>query len=291
MSSDKTALGDRIKNYESIYSHKCIPFLPVIARLDGKAFHTWTHDLERPFDKRLVDLFVETTKWLVEETQPRVGYTQSDEITLIWYSDDIESQIFFDGKINKMISVLASMTAAKFNKLVEETKNYSSPRIDPKCIAYFKPNSEGGCKHRPLAFFDCRVFQVPNLDEAANVLVWRELDATRNSIQMAAQSQFSHKQLQNKNTSELQEMLFSEKGINWNDYPDFFKRGTYVFRRKETRRLTDGEYWRIPEKHRDERDALVERSTVRSEVLPKITSIVNRVDVFFKGETPIVKDV
>jgi tRNA(His) guanylyltransferase len=105
-----------------------MPLLPVCARIDGKAFHSWTRGMERPFDERLHNLFVATTTFLVEETQAKIGYTQSDEITLIWYSDDVDSQIFFDGKIHKMVSVLASMTTGFFNaKQPEIIRGWPSP--------------------------------------------------------------------------------------------------------------------------------------------------------------------
>jgi len=267
-------LGDRMKLYEGqMAGDRCMPLLPICARLDGKAFHTWTRDLDRPYDRRLTDLMVATTRHLVDETCALVGYTQSDEISLVWYSDDVESQTFFDGKVQKMVGVLASMTTAFFNRRVG---NYGLDLI------HGEPMSP-----RPLALFDCRVWQVPSLEEAANVLVWRELDATRNSIQMAAQSKFSHKQLLNKNNEEMQEMLFKEYGINWNDYPDFFKRGTYIQRKKRVRELSAEERARIPEQHRPAEGTQVERTDVVTLELPKITSIFNRAEVLFYGH-PIV---
>lgn len=258
------SLGDRMKLYESqMAGDRCMPLLPICARIDGKAFHTWTRDLPRPFDKTLHHLFVGTTVFLVEETGARIGYTQSDEITLVWYSDDIESQVFFDGKVHKMVSVLASMATGFFNRTATDVFD----------------------DVRPLAFFDCRVWQVPTLSEAANVLVWRELDATRNSIQMAAQAQYSHKELLNKNQSAMQDMLH-QKGINWNDYPDWAKRGTYVQRKKRTRILTDAERERIPEKYRPAADAQVERTDTLVLDLPPLTRITNREAVLFAGEEP-----
>ena len=268
-------LDDRMKLFEKqIAGGRCMPLLPILARIDGKSFHTWTHDLERPYDKRLHDLFVETTKFLVEETQARVGYTQSDEISLMWYSDDVESQVFFDGKIHKMVSILASMTTGFFNREV-----FKSELL----------NLDTGVKSRSLAFFDCRVWQVPDLSEAANVFVWRELDATRNSIQMAAQAHYSRKQLLNKNTSEMQEMLH-QKGINWNDYPDWAKRGTYVQRKNVTRLLTSEERERIPEQYRPTADAQVERSDTFVLSIPPITRISNRARVLFWGDVPVLKE-
>jgi len=283
-------LSDRMKLLEGqMASARCMPLLPICARLDGKSFHTWTQDLARPFDKRLHDLFVKTTMFLVEETCARVGYTQSDEITLVWYSNDIESQVFFDGKVHKMVSVLASMATGFFNHEV--------PDAFP--LRIWKGNrSLGACDNttpvsapldaRPLAFFDCRVWQVPTLEEAANVLVWRELDATRNSIQMAAQAVYSHKELLNKNNSEMQEMLH-QKGVNWNNYSDWCKRGTYVQRKKRSRLLTVEERERIPEKYRPVEGAEVERTDTVLLELPPITRIANRAAVLFYGEIPALK--
>jgi len=211
--SDKTALGDRMKFYESAFiNQRLMPQLPAFARIDGKGFHNWTKGLERPYDKTFSQIMIDVTKMLVEDTQAVIGYTQSDEITLSWYSEDFKSQIYFDGKISKIISVVASMTTAYFNSLVAQRLAYTN---------------------KEAAFFDCRVWNVPTLWEASNVFLWREQDATRNSIQMAARSVYSHKQCDNKNMNELQEMLF-QKNINWNNYPDSFKRGTYILNHRST---------------------------------------------------------
>ena len=188
------AFGDRMKVYEQVEAgRKLIPLLPVMARIDGKCFSNFTRGLNRPYDINLSKLMIDTTKWLVEETNACMGYTQSDEISLTWYADKFESQIFFDGKIQKIVSVIASMTTAKFNQLLP---NYLSQVYANK-----------------LATFDARVWNVPNIVEGSNVFLWRELDATKNSISMAARAYFSHNALMDKNGSEMQEMLF-QKGIN-----------------------------------------------------------------------------
>ena len=175
-------LGQRMKDYESMGEGNLLPLIPVVARLDGRAFHTFTSGLERPYDKRLTDLMVATTRFLVEETNARIGYTQSDEITLIWLADTYDGSIFMGGRAFKMISLLAAMATGFFNRHLGE----------------FLPE-----KKDQLPMFDCRVWNVPTLMEACNVLVWREQDATRNSIQMAGQSQFSHTQLLNKSCDEI----------------------------------------------------------------------------------------
>jgi len=262
-------LDKRMKMYEQSESgRRFMPLLPVIARIDGKCFHTYTRDLERPFDTGLSDLMIATTENLVQQTNAVIGYTQSDEITLIFYSDNIKSQIFFDGRIAKMTSVLASMTTAIFNDLV----------------AIHLPQK---MNWQP-ALFDCRVWTVPTKLEAINVLVWRELDATRNSIQMTAGAYYSHAQLMNKNTSQMQEML-REKGVNWNDYPPFFKRGTYVQRRKVQRKFTCDELEKLPPKHDAHKnpDLVVERTDINRLIMPPIMRVSNRVGVVFYGQEPV----
>lgn len=206
MSTD--ALGDRQKEYERRYESTAMNYVPLLARIDGRAFHSFTKGLNRPYDENLSKLMVETTKFLVDEMVANIGYTQSDEISLIWFQKTYQSQFPFGGRIQKLSSVLASLASAFFNKLLPS----------------FLP-----AKSEQVPVFDARVWQVPSLDEAVNYFLWRERDAIRNSILMATSSVYSHLEMQNKNTSELQEMLF-QKGINYNDYPYFFKRGTWVRR-------------------------------------------------------------
>lgn len=185
MSKDKSDFGDRMKIYEQHEAgRRCLPLLPICARLDGRGFSKWTRGLNRPYDQRLSEIMIETTKFLVEESQAKIGYTQSDEISLIFG----ESEVFFDGKIQKLVSILASLATAKFNQ-----------EATTKLINHIIKSG--------LAFFDCRIWTVPNQTEAANTLLWRELDATKNSISMAAQHYYSHKELDKKTSSEKQEML------------------------------------------------------------------------------------
>jgi tRNA(His) guanylyltransferase len=261
-------LADRMKLYEQIGAgQRLMPNLPVCIRLDGKAFHQWTRGLRRPYDDRLHTLFDDTTKFLVEASDAVVGYTQSDEITLILYNGGKpDSQVFFDGRVSKLTSVLASMATAKFNALV--------PSILPE-------------KHNRLACFDCRVWTVPTEQEAVNCLLWRELDATRNSIQMAAQALYSHKQLHQKNTSQMQEMLW-QKGINWNDYPTRFKRGGYFQKRVIARKFTVEELAQLPPLHdaRKDPDLMVTRQVIAPLELPPLLNVGNRVEVIFHGCTP-----
>src|SRR3954465_15117325 len=158
----KDDFGDRMKAYESAETERYLmPLLPIYARIDGRCFSGFTDGLERPFDLRITRAMVETTKSVVEETHARIGYTQSDEISLVWQQDRYDSEVFFNGKVQKLVSVLASLASVKFNQvcLAEET-------LAERARAQ-------------LPVFDCRVFQFPNRTEAANAVLWRAKDATK----------------------------------------------------------------------------------------------------------------
>lgn len=261
-------LGDRIKLYESLACpDRLMPGLPIIIRADGVAFHTFTKGLKRPYDEGLSNLMIATTEFLVAETNARCGYTQSDEISLLLYADTHKSQIFFDGRIQKIQSVLAARASVFFNKNLAKwvpSKVNSSPE------------------------FDCRIFTVPSKEEAVNVFWWREKDATKNSISMAAQAYYSHNELQNKNSSDKQELLF-QKGINWNDYPAFFKRGTYVQKRLVMKPFSKEEIESLPEKHAARTNPNLEilRSDVKRLSLPPLMQVENKIEVIFEGKEPI----
>lgn len=198
----KDTLGDRMKdNYED----RTRIFLPrrtyTIIRIDGKAFHTYTKGLERPFDESLINDMDETAMFLCKNIQgSKFAFVQSDEISILLTDfDELTTNAWFDGNIQKMVSVSASFATAKFNEL--------------------RPGK--------LAFFDSRVFTIPSSIEVENYFIWRQQDTTRNSISSVAQSLYSHKQLEGKNTNEQQEMIF-QKGINWNDYAPKYKRGRFI---------------------------------------------------------------
>ena len=263
----KDDLGDRIKMYESNYSLKLLPTLPVVVRLDGKSFSRFTKGLQRPYDKRLSDLMIETTKFLLKEFNFNIGYTQSDEITLAFYNKDPKSQIDFNGKLFKLQSTLAAYTSVFFNK---------------NLIKYL-PEKVG-----EFPTFDCRAFNVPTLEECVNAIYWRELDATKNSISMASSTFYSHKQLQNKNSKDKQEMLF-QKGVNWNDYPSFFKRGTYVQRKRVNRKFTTDELSKLPKKHKafSNPDLKIERWDIKKLDVPPLSKIENKVGFILFGEDPV----
>ena len=276
--TDKTSLGDRMKDLEGRpQGSRVLPLVPVIARLDGRAFHSFTKGLHRPYDERLHSLMRETTRFLVEETNARLGYTQSDEISLVWYSDDPKSQIFMDGKVSKMTSLLAAMATAEFNR---HLPTYLPEKAERVALCYLA-----------TPVFDCRVFVVPTQTEAANCILWRVMDATRNSIQMAGQANFSHKTLHGKSCDEIQEMLHSQKGINWSrDYPKWAKEGSFFQRRTITRAFTATEIERLPAKHeaRTNPGLTVERSEVKLLDMPPFGRVLNRNAVIFDGIGPIL---
>ena len=260
------ALGDRMKLYESAMAQeRFMPLVPIVARIDGRGFSKFTRGMERPFDATMSKAMIHTTKELVRHTNATVGYTQSDEITLIWFSPSFKSKTWFDGRVQKMVSLLGSHATLYFNQYILEHM--------PK---YAKRNPT----------FDARVWNVPNLMEAVNVLIWREWDATKNSIQMAGHHYFSNKQLHKKNTSEIQEMLWSEHGVNWNNYPYFFKRGTYIGWKELTtdKKLDQADIDLLPPKHhaRTNGGYILKDARIMTELeLPPITQLTNPVEFFF----------
>ena len=274
MEDSKDSLGDRMKFYEEKGGVKdvLLPLIPAVCRIDGNNFSKFTKGLKRPYDERLSSLMQATTRFLVEYSNACIGYTQSDEITLVWKSNSIESQIFMNGRRDKMNTLLAGRATAFFNRN----------------LASYLPEKEKACTPERSPVFDCRVWNVPNEAEACNVLIWRELDATKNSISMAAQHYFSHKQLQGRSGPQMQEMLFKEHDINWNDYPEFFKRGTYVQRKHSSRLYTPEELEKLPPKHnaRTNPNLTVERSEVHFLKMPIFRKIANREDVVFRGADP-----
>lgn len=265
-------LGDRMKAFEMAEAGRMlIPGLPIMCRLDGRSFSQFTKGLKRPYDERMSSLMCATAKFIAEETNAKIVYTQSDEISVVLYTDNLESQTFFDGRIQKLTSVIASMATAYFNKH----------------LSAYLPE-----KANKLPMFDCRVWNLPSLEEVCKCLLWRELDATKNSISMAAQHYYSHKELHEKNGSEKIEMLH-KKGIIWDKYPSFFKRGSYLRRVTRLVKFSSEELEKLPEKHeaRINPDLMVERSVVENVEFPPLTKVSNRVDTLFKGIEPIVTEV
>lgn len=230
-------LGLRMKEfYEGTYNLKLMRRTPIAIRIDGRAFHTYTKGFTKPFDNVLVNTMQETMRYLCENIQGCVlGYTQSDEITLILVDyKKLNSYAWFDNKLQKICSMSASMATMFFNKLFErnahefiyncasdfETSGKYGKGTDEYnlCAAYEKSLKKG-------AMFDSRVFPIPK-EEVTNLVYWRQLDAIRNSIQMLGQANFPHKELQNKTSSQIKEMLIVDKEIMWEDLPIHLQRGS-----------------------------------------------------------------
>ena len=221
-------LGTRMKEfYEQVPKFRLYRRIPVAIRIDGKAFHTFTRGFQKPFDEILIKSMQKTMKYLCENIQGCVlGYTQSDEITLILIDyKKLNSDAWFDYEIQKMCSISASMATMAFNKFfAEEVKAHAGFDLyDQLLDTYCKAIDKG-------AMFDARCFNIPR-EEVTNLIYWRQLDATRNSIQMVGQANFSHNELQNKCCNMIQDMLMLQKGINWNNFPTHQKRGSCCVRK------------------------------------------------------------
>lgn len=229
---DKTTLGDRMKNnYENITRYYLTRRMPVIIRVDGRSFHTFTNGFKKPFDDVLVKTMQDTMKYLCENIQGCVlGYTQSDEISLVLTDyAEITTDAWFGNNLQKMCSVSASMATLTFNKAFNDNiVKYIDNNLDADCgvtkdlTEYTKILINARNKG---AMFDSRVFTIPK-EEVCNALIWRQQDATRNSIQSVGQANFSQKELHGKSCNDIQDMLMLQKGINWNDYSTTLKRGS-----------------------------------------------------------------
>lgn len=244
-------LGKRMKTfYEEIPKTRLMRRVPVAIRIDGKAFHTFTKGFQKPFDEMLIESMQDTMKYLCENIQGCVlGYTQYDEITLILVDyKKLTSSAWFDYEVQKVCSIAASMATMAFNKYFSENINSECYVFDDELLdnGDFNPNYKNEylidlyTTHIKASYkgamFDARCFNVPK-EEVANLIYWRQLDATRNSIQMVGQANFSHKELQNKSCNQIQDMLMTQKGINWDDIPSYQKRGSCCI--KEEYRFND----------------------------------------------------
>lgn len=194
-------MESRMNGYDDVFRATLIRRMPAVIRVDGRAFHTLTRNLKRPFDERFSGWIDDVAKELLGEIQnSRFAYCQSDEVSVLMIDyDKLNSDAWFGGDIQKIVSISASLASQSF--LLSSQKR---------------------------GLFDSRVFNVPERD-VGNYFLWRQRDATRNSIQMVARTLYSHNQLLKKNTAEMMEMMFT-KGVNWNDYPSYFKRGRVIYK-------------------------------------------------------------
>lgn len=224
----KDSLGDRMKKMESITRTFLIPKLYTIIRLDGCHFHTYTKKFRRPFDDLLINAMDDTARYLCSKIQgAQFAYVQSDEITIYLSDmDSIESQMWYDGNIQKITSVSASMATSKFNHIM----TLLEIREGIGMYGSYPDTADRICddvENMQMAEFDSRVFQLPNRHEVVNCILWRQQDCTRNSISSVAQSLYSPKELHGVNCNSMQELIF-QKGINWNEYDPKLKRGRFI---------------------------------------------------------------
>lgn len=229
---DRSDLAERMKGYEKRNRYYLQRRMPVILRLDMRAGHSFTKGFERPFDEVFIKSMQETAQYLCENIQNcKLSYQQSDEITLLLVDyDKLNTNCFFDYRVDKLCSIAASMATMAFNNIFSKYVKefdlelaYNDNGIDTeenrKLWEIYKKAINKG------AMFNARCFNIPK-EEVTNLIYWRQLDASRNSIQMVGQANFSHKELQNKSCNDIQDMLMTQKGINWNDLPTYQKRGS-----------------------------------------------------------------
>jgi tRNA(His) 5'-end guanylyltransferase len=272
-SIDFDGLGEKHKALERISAgQRLVPGIPTIARLDGRAFHTFLKNAEKPFDTIVVESMQETTKGLLDSFDAKVAYVQSDEITLVWGKVEM-----FDGKYQKLISTIASYASVKF---YQELKNkvevfLGTPGFTTTRYLKLSRMISG------TPTFDCRIWQVPNLETAAENILWRELDATKNSVSMLASAHFTEKELDGQGMKDRLNML-EEKGILWGNLPHWLKKGSYYRKVQRLKDLTEEELSNITEKYRPTKPVL--RSIVALLDIPPATKIANFTEVLFNGK-------
>jgi tRNA(His) 5'-end guanylyltransferase len=232
MATNKS-LEQRMKEYESCYGFKVPNRSYVIIRLDGKGFSKYTKQFNKPFDDTLSNVMDMATIELCKLMVPAFAYTQSDEISLVFSTiENIDADMIFDGKVQKLCSISASKVTAAFNKAMLRLLlgfKYTPEEMIEKILTNDLPEID--------AIFDSRVFVIPDIREVSNYFIWRQQDCTRNSVSMAAHALLGHSATMNKSSGEKQEMIFTEKGVNWNDYAVKYKRGTII---KKTNYMIEG---------------------------------------------------
>lgn len=262
------SLGDRMKMYEGAEaSRHFLPTMPIVARVDGRAFHTFTNGLIRPYDERFQECMVRTAEALLVETGAIVAYRQSDEITIVWPGVPNPERIWFGGRAQKMCSMISSIATLEFNNAVRE--------LLPASYAKKKP------------MFDARVWQVPTELEASNVLVWREHDAIKNSTMALAIERVGHHRTLGKHTKEQLELIKST-GDDWDKYPEWARRGTYLRRVSVEQKFTADELESLPPRHtaRTNPDFVFTRNVVKELEIPYLATLepAERIKILFGGE-------
>lgn len=266
MKEETDKFGNRMKFFERAYTDVRIPIdVPLCVRIDGKGFSKFTKGFAKPFDNHLTQAMIDTTKHLVKETNANIGYTQSDEITLIWFQrSEKQSEHIFGGKVSKINSILASMAAAAFNHY----------------IAKYAPITYAG---KGLAYFDCRAWSVPTDVEASNVLLWRILDAKKNSISCQYRWTLGHNSMHGLSGTQMIDKMKSN-GIHWDQLPAKWRYGVCVRRNNRMVELDSEILSKIPLDKQPE-NLMVIRSEYVEERADQFVSrtLKNRVK-YIKGE-------
>lgn len=271
--ANRWTLDDRMKEYEAVTTNRMLMSrVPVYARIDGRCFHSFCRGLEKPFDQAFVEVMQKVCAYIVEETNAALGYVESDELSFVWTE---ASKVPFETRLFKLESTLAGMATSAFTLFGLKTK--------------LKDKIE-----RMMPHFDCRVCNLPNLDEAANMILFREQDCLKNSITMVALSRYSHNMLQGKNSVDKIRMLADVGIIYEHDIAEHLRLGSYYRRELYEKALSDEELARVPEKQRklDENGKMV---VTRSHVVQfrlgsPLHSIKNKADVLFNAAAPILFD-
>lgn len=266
-SVDFEELGDRQKYFEKLNSNNLSVGLPIMARLDGRAFHTFTKSFQKPFDMSLIVALQATMTSFLEPFGASLEYHQSDEITLCWLPEQnsFEKPFMFNGNVQKMCSILAAHASVTFGKAIASVAGDLNPKT-------------------AIPLFDCRVWNVPDLKTAAENFMWREMDATKNSSSMMASTMFTVSELSYKGHKARIAMM-EEKGAFWNQLAPYKKRGIFAKRMKVLKNLTQEELNKIPEQHRP--TGPVERSENKFLELPPLTRIMNLEAALFEGQDPL----
>lgn len=241
-----------MKGYEGAEAQRRLdPQCPIVARIDGRTFSKFTKGFQKPFDPMLTYAMDQTTRMLVQDTHAAIGYTQSDEITLIWPDVEGDSGRFFDGRVQKLASVLAAQATVEFVFGMLEYAALNQRLREGSKTQVYKPH------------FDCRVWSVPDRDEATNTLLWRAQDAKKNAVSSFARQYISHRKMQGLDQAEMLEAAHAAGAPDFDStIPVGDRFGRFYQRVTRERRLTDDEWWAIPEDRRPPRDIEFKRSSV-----------------------------
>lgn len=260
--------GDRMKAYEGVEAKRRLSGEPICARIDGRSFSKFTKAFERPFDEDLAAAMQFACRTLVDETKAVIGFVQSDEISLVWDVPEEGAQMIFDGRVQKLTSILASKATIAF----------------AVCLSGVRPDAV----NEKLPHFDARVWSVPSRVEAANTILWRSQDARKNGISSAARAHMSPKQMHGLNQLAMVAAM-AERGVDYDAlFPRHHKWGTFYQRRTVKRFLTAAELERIPEKNRP--DGPVTRSNVHALDIEYFGDVTNRTEVIFENAEPIIRN-